>query len=133
MFHPTSICSQRDVEIAADQDMIRQMDVIDQGGKFVIERAALGSVTIDCCRCIDTEYAKTSITDIQYNSFNTMTEEGEQRQSLHEVTEGIQCYQHQGKGSRLAKTDIPETEAIYARLVRYVYALGLPVRQLACR
>ena len=40
---------------------------------MIIECAALCSVIIDSCRCIDTKYVKTSVTDIQYNISNTMT------------------------------------------------------------
>ena len=53
------------------------MDIIDQGGKIVIECVAHGSVMVVCCGCMDTEYMKTLIPDIPYNLLNTMTGEGE--------------------------------------------------------
>ena len=49
--------------------------------------AALCSVIPDCCRCVDTKYAKTSITDIRCFPSNTMTVEVEGQQGLH----GTRC------------------------------------------
>ena len=37
-----------------------------------MECAALCFVIIDCCRCIDKKYVKTSVPDIKYNFSNTM-------------------------------------------------------------
>ena len=45
--------------------------------------------------------------------------------SWHEVTEGIQCHQPQGKEFRLTKTTIPEAGEVDARLWRRVYTLDL--------
>ena len=69
--------------IAADQHMVTWMDIIDQAGMLVVECTALGSVMIVCCRCIDIEYVKTLVTEIQYSLSDTMTGEGEVKRSPH--------------------------------------------------
>ena len=74
---------------------------------------------------------KTSITDIQYNLFNAMNGEGEEKQSLKDRMNPMPPTT--GEGFRLVKTAILEAGEIDARLARCVYALGLPVRQLTCR
>ena len=93
---------------------------------------ALDSVMIDGCWYIDTEYVKTSVTDIQYNLFNMLGKEKKsrtlttRRDRINSIPptprDGVSPHKNCHPGNRRD-----------ARLARCVYALELPVHQLTYR